>query len=89
MCPFEKVTLYSLIFGWSQYSYAIYNSFTSYCWRVRQFFFVGLSDAPKYDIIWTDNDDVIDSFNPELSVKSVSNMYKACWTRVKHMLSTL
>ena len=34
-----------------------------------------LSDAPKYDIIWTENRDVIDSFIPEIL------MFKECSKR--------
>jgi len=30
--------------------------------RVRQFLFVGLSDTTEYDIVWTENGDVIDNF---------------------------
>ena len=33
--------------------------------RVRQIC-IGLSDAPKYDIIWTENSNVIDSFISEI-----------------------
>ena len=29
-------------------------------------FFIELSDAPKYDIVWTENGDMIDSFIPEI-----------------------
>ena len=29
-------------------------------------FFIGLSDAHKYDIIWTDNKTLIDRFLPEI-----------------------
>ena len=34
-----------------------------------------ISDAPKYDIIWTENIDVIDSF-----IQSVSNTCYTLWT---------
>ena len=30
--------------------------------RVCHFFFIGLSDVPKHDIIWTENDNFIDRF---------------------------
>jgi len=33
--------------------------------RVRQFF-IGLSDAPKYGIIWTKNENLVDHFIPEI-----------------------
>ena len=29
-------------------------------------FFIGPSDAPKHDILWTENGDVIDRFPPEI-----------------------
>ena len=38
-----------------------------------------ISDAPKYDIIWTENSDVIDSFNPKILA------FKACSKRVQHV----
>jgi len=39
-------------------------------------FVIGLSGASKYDIIWTENDNVIDNFIPEIM-------------RVQHVLGTL
>ena len=39
-----------------------------------------ISDATKYEIIWTENDDVIDSFIPEIFT------FKACLIRVIHSL---
>ena len=39
-------------------------------------------DTPKYDIIWTDNSDVIDGFIPEIWT------FKECSKR-EHVLNTL
>ena len=35
-----------------------------------QFFFIGVSDAPKYNITWTENVNVIDRFIPKI-IKSL------------------
>ena len=42
-----------------------------------------ISDAPKYDIISTENIDVIDSFISKILT------FKECLRRVKHVLDTL
>ena len=47
--------------------------------RVHQFF-IGLSDAPKYDIIRTENGEVIDSFIPPEILK-----FKEGSKRVQHV----
>ena len=41
-------------------------------------FFIGLSDAPKHDITWTENGNVIDRFLPEILT------LKECSKRVQH-----
>ena len=42
-------------------------------------FFIGLSDASKYDIVWTENENLINRFLPEiLTPKEFSK-------RVKHV----
>ena len=43
-----------------------------YLRRVNQFF-IGLSDAPKYGIIWTENGDVIDR---------VGHAFNTLWTSI-------
>ena len=45
---------------------------------VRQFF-IGLSDAPKYDIICSETENLIDRFLPEIL------MFKECSKRVQHV----
>ena len=42
-------------------------------------FFIGLTDAPKYDIIWTENENLIDRFFPEIL------MFNECLKRVKYV----
>ena len=37
-------------------------------------FFIGVSHNPKYDIIWTENGDVINSFIPEILTPKESSM---------------
>ena len=43
--------------------------------RVNQFF-IGLSDAPNYDIIWTENENLIEHCIPEILA------FKTCPTHV-------
>ena len=50
--------------------------------RIRQSF-IGLSDAPKYEINWTENDDVIGSFIPEILTFKEFSKY------AQHVLDTL
>jgi len=52
-------------------------------WREGELanFFIGLSDTPKYDIIMTENGDVIDGFIAGILT------FKACPTRIKHKLN--
>jgi len=39
-------------------------------------FVIGVSDVPKYDIIWTENGDVTDSFIPEiLTFKAINQVF--------------
>ena len=45
--------------------------------RVRQFFLIGLSDASKYDIIWTENSDMIDNF--------ISDILKYQWSVIESL----
>ena len=49
-------------------------------------FFIFPSDAPKYDIIWTEVCDLIDSFVSEILTfkecsKRVLQVFNTCWTR--------
>ena len=46
-------------------------------------FFIGCSDASKYDIIWTEDGDVIDRFLPEIL------SFKECWKRVQHVFDKI
>ena len=46
-------------------------------------FFIGPSDVPRYDTIWTENDDVIDSFRPEILT------FKDCSKHVQHVFDTI
>ena len=34
-------------------------------------FFIGRSDAPEYDIIWSENENLIDRFIPEILMLKV------------------
>jgi len=47
--------------------------------RVRQFFFIGPSDAPKYNIIWTKNSNAIDRLISELLT------FEECSKRLQHV----
>ena len=42
-------------------------------------FLIGSSDAPKYDITWTENENLIDRFPPEILT------FKKCSKRVQHV----
>ena len=44
--------------------------------------FDSLSDAPKYDIIWTEKENLIERFLPEILT------FKECSKRVQHMSNT-
>ena len=47
-------------------------------WKERSpIFFIDRSDAPKYDIIWSENENLIDQFIPEIL------MLKVCPTQFK------
>ena len=52
-------------------------------------FSIGLSDAPKYDIIWIENSEVIGSFQRYWRLKSVQIKFNMCQTRDGHALNTL
>ena len=70
-----------------------YTSITSMCDYAIDFmydnlkeqsanFYIGLFDTPEYDVIWTENGSVNDSFIKELLTS------KECSKRVKYMLDT-
>ena len=47
--------------------------------------FIGLSDAQRYDAIWTENGDMIDSFIPDILTlkecsKRIQHVSETCWT---------
>ena len=48
-----------------EYLYIPFPSSALFNRRGRRFF-IGLSDAPKYDIIWTQNENLIDSSSPDI-----------------------
>ena len=47
-------------------------------WESSLIFFITLSDASKYDIIWTEHSDVIDSFVSEILM--YKSWHERSWT---------
>ena len=64
----------SLSFAYTQPHLKISMSYTRI---VLKILFIGQSDAPKYDTIWSENGDMIDRFIPEILT------FKVCPTRFK------
>ena len=48
-----------------------------------RYLFIGLSDAPKYDVVWTENEKLIGGFLTEILT------FKKCSKRVQHVFDTL
>ena len=55
-------------------------------------YFIGLSDAAKYDTIWTENENFSYRFLPEILTfkecsNRVQNVLNTCWTRFEPFLN--